>query len=131
MFVEHTFTREPFQTFLGYQRYLVDLQDAVDLAALVLLLLHLLGESLPLALLDGVGVLKGPASPPVRLPHVIAGVAAPVSRSRMERYRSLIKVGKNAKISVYSQKLSFLNDVSFSKSMFSVILVVIFVTIKF
>lgn len=57
--------------------YLVDLQEAVDLAAFVLLLLHLLRESLPLALLDGVSVLEGPASPPVRLPHIVTGVAAP------------------------------------------------------
>lgn len=57
--------------------YLVDLQEAVDLAAFVLLLLHLLRESLPLALLDGVCVLEGPASPPVRLPHIVTGVAAP------------------------------------------------------
>lgn len=56
---------------------LVDLQEAVDLAAFVLLLLHLLRESLPLALLNGVGILEGPASPPVRLPHIVTGVAAP------------------------------------------------------
>lgn len=55
---------------------LVDLQDAVHLAALVLLLLHLLGESLPLALLDGVGVLERPAAPPVRLAHVVTRVTA-------------------------------------------------------
>lgn len=60
---------------------LVDLQEAVDLAAFVLLLLHLLRESLPLALLDGVGVLEGPASPPVRLPHIVTGVAAPAHDS--------------------------------------------------
>lgn len=61
----------------GGRSHLVDLQEAVDLAALVLLLLHLLREALPLALLDGVGVLEGPASPTVRLPHVVTGVAAP------------------------------------------------------
>lgn len=59
--------------------YLVDLQDTVNLAAFVLLLLHLLGEPLPLALLDSVGVFKRPAPPPVRLTHVIAGVAAPAT----------------------------------------------------
>lgn len=58
--------------------YLVDLQEAVHLAAFVLLFLHLLREALPLTLLDGVGVLERPASSPVRLPHVIAGVTASV-----------------------------------------------------
>lgn len=56
--------------------YLVDLEEAVNLAAFVLLLLHLLREAFPLTLLDGVGALERPASPPVRLPHVIAGVTA-------------------------------------------------------
>lgn len=59
--------------------YLVDLQDTVNLAAFVLLLLHFLGESLPLTLLDSIGVFKRPASPPVRLTHVIAGIAAPAN----------------------------------------------------
>lgn len=66
-----------FLFYFNYFWYLVDLQEAVNLAAFVLLLLHLLREALSLALLDGVGVLERPASPPVGLPHVIAGVAAP------------------------------------------------------
>lgn len=57
--------------------HLVDFQEAVDLAAFILLFLHLLREPLSLALLDGVCVLEGPAPPPVRLPHIITGVAAP------------------------------------------------------
>ena len=56
--------------------HLVDLQEAVHLAAFVLLLLHPLREALPLALLDGVGALEGPASPPVRLAHVVTRVTA-------------------------------------------------------
>lgn len=56
--------------------HLVDLQEAVDLAAFVLLLLHLLREPLPLALLDGVCILEGPAPPSVRLAHIVTGVAA-------------------------------------------------------
>lgn len=70
--------------------HLVDLQEAVDLAAFVLLLLHLLREPLPLALLDGVCVLEGPASPPVRLPHVVAGVAAPDASYCKLKIRSLL-----------------------------------------
>lgn len=61
---------------------LVDLQDAINLAAFVLLLLHLLGEALPLTLLNSVGIFEGPASPPIRLAHVIAGVAAPANRNK-------------------------------------------------
>lgn len=57
--------------------HLVDLQEAVNLTAFVLLLLHLLRESFSLTLLDGVGALERPASPPVRFPHVVAGVTAP------------------------------------------------------
>lgn len=60
--------------------YLVDFQEAVDLAALVLLFLHLLAEALPLALLDGVWVLEGPATPAVGLPHILARVTASEGR---------------------------------------------------
>ena len=57
--------------------HLVDFQEAIHLATLILLLRHLLGEALAPTLLDGVGVLEGPATPPVRLTHVITAVTAP------------------------------------------------------
>lgn len=57
--------------------YLIDLEEAVDLATFILLLLHLLTEALSLALLNGVGRLKGPASATVCLAHIIARVTAP------------------------------------------------------
>lgn len=59
------------------EAHLVDLQEAVHLAAFVLLLHHLLREAFSPALLDGLGTFKSPASPPVRFPHVVTGVAAP------------------------------------------------------
>lgn len=56
--------------------YLVDLEEAVDLAALVLLLLHFLSEALSFTLFDGVCVFKGPASSSVGLTHVVTRVTA-------------------------------------------------------
>lgn len=58
--------------------YLVDLKEAVDLTAFILLLLHFLSEALPLTLFDGVSVLEGPTSPSVSFPHIITGVTTPV-----------------------------------------------------
>lgn len=59
---------------------LVDLQEAVHLTALVLLLLHLLDKPFSLTLLDGLGTFEGPAPPPVRLSHIITGVTAPAHK---------------------------------------------------
>lgn len=56
--------------------HLVDLQEAVHLAALVLLLLHLLAEALPSTLLNSVWVLEGPASAAIRFPHIFTTVTA-------------------------------------------------------
>lgn len=58
--------------------YLVDFQEAVHLAAFILLLLHLLAEALSPALLNSVWVLEGPASTAICLPHILTGVTAPV-----------------------------------------------------
>lgn len=71
--------------------YLVDFKKAVDLAAFVLLLLHFLREALPLALLNGVGVLEGPASPSVSFPHIITGVTTPVKKNPPSRAVSVHK----------------------------------------
>lgn len=57
--------------------YLIDLEEAIDLATLILLLLHFLTEALSLALLNGVGCLKGPATATVCLTHIITRVTAP------------------------------------------------------
>lgn len=59
----------------GAACYLIDLQKAINLTSLILLFLHLLAESLSLALLNGVRGLKRPTPPPIRLPHIITGVA--------------------------------------------------------
>lgn len=68
----------PSRTLLTSKKpHLVDFQEAVHLAALVLLLLHLLAEALAPALLDRVWVLEGPASAAICLPHILAGVTAP------------------------------------------------------
>lgn len=57
--------------------YLIDLQKAIDLTSLILLFLHLLAEALSTTLLNGVRGLKRPATPPVRLAHVITGITTP------------------------------------------------------
>lgn len=57
--------------------YLIDLEEAVDLATFVLLLLHLLTEALSLTLLNGIRRLKGPATATVCLTHIITRVTAP------------------------------------------------------
>lgn len=57
--------------------HLVDLQEAIHLAALILLLLHFLAKAFPLALLYAVWVLEGPASPPVGFSDIITGVTTP------------------------------------------------------
>lgn len=65
--------------------YLVDFQEAVHLAAFILLLLHLLAEALSPALLNSVWVLKGPASTAIRFPHILASVTAPVGEEEQVR----------------------------------------------
>lgn len=58
--------------------YLVNFQEAIHLAAFILLLLHLLAEALSPALLNSVWVLKGPASTAISLPYIFTGVTAPI-----------------------------------------------------
>lgn len=77
--------------------YLVDFQEAVNLAAFVLLLLHLLCEALPLTLLDGVGTLERPASPPVCLPHIVTSVTASAHTKRKQVNTGLYRKHKERK----------------------------------
>lgn len=72
--------------------YLVDFQEAVHLAAFILLLLHLLAEALSPALLNSVWVLEGPASTAIRFPHILTGVTAPAGEEeQVERVRKAQK----------------------------------------
>lgn len=64
----------------GAACYLIDLQKAIDLTSFILLFLHLLAEALSLTLLNGVRGLKRPATPPIRLPHIITGIATPAEQ---------------------------------------------------
>lgn len=57
--------------------YLIDLEEAIDLATFIFLLLHLLTEAFSLALLNSIRCLKSPATATVCLTHIIASVTAP------------------------------------------------------
>lgn len=54
--------------------HLIDLQETIHLAAFVLLFLHFLAKSFPLALLDGIWVLEGPTTPPVGFSDIITSI---------------------------------------------------------
>lgn len=74
----------------GAACYLIDLQKAIDLTSFILLFLHLLAKAFSLTLLNGVRGLKRPATPPVRLPHVITGVTTPAERPVSVLNQSLV-----------------------------------------
>lgn len=82
--------------------YLVDFQEAVNLTAFILLLLHLLSETLSFTLLDGVCTLERPASPPIRFAHIITGVAASGHTHQEEPRR--VNTGSYSKQSKQRQK---------------------------
>lgn len=82
--------------------YLVDLQEAVHLAALVLLLLHLLAEALSPTLLNGVWVLEGPAPTAVCFPHVFASITAPVEKARRDESAATVPWGAKQSYSACS-----------------------------
>lgn len=85
--------------------YLVDLQEAVHLAALVLLLLHLLAEALSSTLLNSVWVLEGPASSAIRFPHIFTTVTAPVEKARRAESPATVPRGVTPKLFCPLQKV--------------------------